>query len=1097
MNKIKEILQLIDSKYKVCFNKLICIPKVNEILKKLKIPTEKILSEEKLNKIARYGVASFIVLVCYFVASSGDSTYRGYELKKYTVSAENITKHIKTLGLKNPDFAVSDIKTTKLTKKMIDNGMSSYQLIEDTVKQYIDENIESLIDVNKSIDEALKYEYKKLAQDFSCIGKYGSIGQVKREEFINEQIFIEAAKKDKPIKSEDIIKNIKKVGFKHKYGSEPGIVVINFSDHPDYAKWLDGLKSDIENKINNKAKENILNKINESLLERLESDVSHDFSISRGKCELIKLINKDDLKKGFGEATKNKRIFDYILEKNNIKGFDNSIAKRSIHKRYAKEEVKPQKDGVVAIKEKLKNLNNPVGEKIQEIISDKNIGLAEFYNRLAELELNKIEKKMPFQPVENLFAFIRDYDILESEYNADISKTKKILENADKKEAFRKYVLAGWLGKNTLSDDEIEVIGKDLFEDKLKKVADDFYNNGLETYIYEYAIRPYVYAILKMNQFSTGIKDEITFEEEYNLIKTRLPNNLKIKAEKIFNAMPSEMKGEILSNDISLDAGNYPFKVEPRTSYSDMFLLFDVITSRYISPSGDFDDVDDLESSKVQSKVYKINSDPIQASRELACFKILDKAEVLIRESEKKNAEIAKEEARRKAEQDEKNFESMIADKSNIIISELLSLSKQLKGSEFKINITSVEKIRESQELKFSVPISEIDSSSTPMVILWDAKALIQEKQNPKKRTGQVSKEFSSVLYGNGDNYKVRFSVIFAGETLYTGIVKLMVVDEGKFAPYHISFDRSMLAFLDNNRDVFYSFDVFKKTPYYNNYIKPSFIAIAKDKYANAKNNGLVKNFPTKIKFKDIDESYDSSIFIKILLQSIRDAYDRAIPQKKHSDNNMMLGMLGAMSTAHAAKSGNAFDMKEFANALPFDSKTKNEIAKDSELSEFFNQIAYKQAAQAMIKGQVQLERERKVQSAYEQRLSRESEALALGMYDTSKEVSAGMIYALHKAILFILKDENISESDASKTLSFTGKITPYEEEVANRKNYIQKISLSEKAPNIAKRLLSNLKINDRNMPMSYYNTFVQIDFEATFSVKKSGDIFLPEIVLK
>lgn len=1092
MNKIKEILRLIDSKYKACFNKFISIPKVNEILKKLKIPTEKILAEEKFNKIARYGTVSFIVLVCYLMVSSGDSTYRGNELKKYTVSAENILKHIKSLGLKNPNFSVSDIRTKKLTKKMVDNGVSSYQLIEDTIKEYINENIESLIDVNKSIYDAFEYEYKhKLYRDFYYIGKYASTGKVNKDEFINEKIFIETAKKDNPIKVEDVIQDIKQNGFRHKSGSELGTVKIDLTKYSSYVKWLDALKNDIENKINKKAKENILNKINEDLLGTLEGVVSADFSKGKNGNELFKLASIDDLKKEFGESKKYKKIFEYILSKNNIKYFDASIAKRNIGKRYVKEEVKSKGNGILTIEEILKNTNNPDCAKIQNIIADKDIALGEFYNKLAEIDLNKIEKKMPGKPIENLFAFVRDYNILDNEYKTDIAKTKKILEGVDKKEIFRKYVLSNsWLQKNTLSDSEIEVIGNDIFKKELEKLADKFYNDGLEIYVYEHIVRPYAYAILKMKQISTGIKDEITFEDEFNLIKNRLPENLKSKAEKIFNQMPSETRKEILSNEIALTYSD-------STSYSDQPTLFDSLVPQYIAPGGGYESDDEFQD-PIKKDKFRLNPDPIQASRELSCFKILDKTEILIRENEKKNAEIAKENARKKAEQDAKDFNAMITDKSNVIITELLSISKQLTGSNFELNITSIRKIEKSKTFKFSIPVSEIDPTSSNKIIFWNANTLLQEKQNPNKRTGEVLSEIPSSITGNDKNYEVEFSVIFAGEILYRGSIDLMYIDKNRFIPFSISFNRGTLTFIDENRETYYNFNVFKKTSYYNSCVKSYFVELAKNKYEKAKDNGLVKRFPDNVRFKEIDESYDSSFLIKILQQSVSKAFNSAIPKPKHSSNDISSGMLGALSTALDAQNGKAFDMKKFANALPFDSKTKNEIASDAELSSFFNQIAYKQAAQVMVRSQAQLERERKVQTAYEQRVSREGEKLALSMYDTSDEVSAGMLYVIHKAISYILKDEKIAESDISKVFSFTGRIIPSERMSESGKKYVvQKISLSEKAPNIAKRIFNNLEVDSMYMPTSYYNIPIAVDFDATFCVKKSKDILLPELLLK
>lgn len=1092
MNKIKEILQLIDSKYKACFNKFISIPKVNEILMKLKIPTEKILSDEKFNKIARYGTASFTVLVCYLALPTGDSTYRGNELKKYTVSAENISKHIKSLGLKNPNFPVSDIKTKKLTKKMIDNGVSSYQLIEDTIKEYINENIESVVDVNKSIYDAFKSEYKhKLYQDFYRIGKYASIGKVNKNEFINEKIFIETAKKDNPVKVEDVIQDIKQNGFRHKSGSELGTVAIDLTKYSSYVKWLDALKNDIENKINKKAKENILNKINEDLLGTLEGVVSADFSKGKNGNKLFKLASIDDLKKEFGESKKYKNTFERILSKNNIKYYDASIAKRNIGKRYAKEEVNPKGDGILAIEEILKNANNPDCVRIQKIIADKDIGLGEFYNKLAEIDLSKIEKKMPCKPIENLFAFVRDYNILDNEYKMDIAKTKKILEGTDKKEIFRKYVLSNsWIQKNTLSDSEIEVIGNYLFKKELEKFADKFYNDGLEIYVYEHIVRPYAYAILKMKQISTGIKDEITFEDEFNSIKNRLSENLKSKAEKIFNQMPSETRKEILSNEIALTSSD-------STSYSDQPTLFDSLSHQYIAPGGGYEGDDEFQE-PIKKDKFRLNPDPVQASRELSCFKILDKTEILIRENEKKNAEIAKENARKKAEQDAKDFNAMITDKSSVIITELLSISKQLTGSKFELNVTSVRKIERNKTFNFSIPVSEIESTSSNRIILWNANTLLEEKQNPNKRTGEVLSEIPSSITGNGKNYEVDFSVIFAGEILYRGSIDLMYLDKNMFIPYGISFSRGTPIFINENRETYYNFNVFKKTSYYNSCIKPYFVELAKNKYEKAKTNGLVKEFPNNISFKDIDESYDSSAFIKILQRSVREAFDSAMPNTKHSSNDMSLAMLGALSAARDAQNGKAFDMKKFANALPFDSKTKNEIASDAELSSFFNQIVYKQAAQVMARSQAQLDRERKIQTAYEQRVSREGEKLALSMYDTSNEVAAGMLYVIHKAISYILKDEKIAESDISKVFSFTGKITPSEKTSEMGKKYVvQKISFSEKAPNIAKRIFNNLEVDSRYMPISYYNVPIAVDFDASFCVKKSKDILLPELLLK
>lgn len=165
------------------------MPAVKKLLTAIKIPVDKIASTSSINRAIRYGTLGVLGLGSY-LCFSGDSVYQGHILKEYNILPEKISENIKQKGLIVPTEGIVVINTKKLTRDMVDNGIYSRTLINNSIDEYIAANIEKLIDLDASLNKVVLADFANISKELATLAKkeltvFNGIRQVKSEDFIN------------------------------------------------------------------------------------------------------------------------------------------------------------------------------------------------------------------------------------------------------------------------------------------------------------------------------------------------------------------------------------------------------------------------------------------------------------------------------------------------------------------------------------------------------------------------------------------------------------------------------------------------------------------------------------------------------------------------------------------------------------------------------------------------------------------------------------------------------------------------------------------------------------------------------------------------
>ena len=138
------------------------------------------------------------------------------------------------------------VKIDGFTPESLNNG-TYYSLRQKTIEKYINNHIEDLVDIDKSIESILGKSLNEIRNTFDT--------PILKDEFdkaISKEEIYKAFEKDEPITKNDVCKRVREVGFWKYFSGRNSTEYIDVKDFPKYKVFEDKFKAHCDYKIRGK-----------------------------------------------------------------------------------------------------------------------------------------------------------------------------------------------------------------------------------------------------------------------------------------------------------------------------------------------------------------------------------------------------------------------------------------------------------------------------------------------------------------------------------------------------------------------------------------------------------------------------------------------------------------------------------------------------------------------------------------------------------------------------------------------------------------------------------------------------------------------------
>lgn len=1086
INKIKNILSLIDLKYEHIFNQILKISTIDELLRKIKVPVDKILQERKINKLVRYLIVCICIGFLYIYFSSGEKNYQGEILKSYVVLPEKIKEKIDSLGLISTNIEIKKIKTPKLSKDMVDNGIRSYGLIESTIIKFIEANLDKLIDWDKSLENAIEVQFVKIFAEI--FEKYGNVCNL-----ISKEKIFELYKKDLPVSKGDFIEEIlngKNYNVINTLESK-GCVKIDLSKNSKYNEWESKIKDEIMTMINEKIKEETSKKAFDLAFDLVSRAMNQDV-LSWFKCN-------------FSPESKNFHILfpNYV----NLKSLNSFIYEKIQYEFEMNRRFKIGEDMETSFFKNLDKISPEKSSKLKAIIDNNELGFDEFNKKVQLLDIPR-DIIMRVKSIPNLVSFFRDNRITDAELTKLSPVIDDLMSNLETKNNFINTFFNAFNSNPTVngvtsrvfllqSNPHFKDISKIDLDNIIRNAILSYYEKDLKEILTKKYLKVFFLTNLKISQMQKGIPEKISFEE---FMESEFKDKFSVEILKKINVDPAKIsektKKTILKDDIYGQILPFDFLKKP--------INFWECIERNRIRQVDFDFEVDNEN---QDDKIIISNNLITQSRTIHFFNLLKEEIYLQKEAERIRKENEKNALAKAIAEKERIISELFQTDGLEVLKQILSFTSNIKG-DITIKINSVQKQKSSDSIEMTFLVEDFAPEiKSKKIIYWNAIDLMKESSDNVRR-GKIYDRMKFSLKVPNQDYKVNLDISYAGDIIYSGSITCSVMQNKYLSLYAMDIkDRngnSIMFPVEKRQEIRfgrlsrvssespYSYSIFEKTEYFKK-LKAIFVADVKKQFRELLNQKRVVEFPENININEIDEKCVSNIFNLILQDEVLRAYIEANPTIKPSDG---LGAIAILAT-----DGSTFSPKKFIEELHFDRKFKTPLLNNNKLMELYMEISKIKNKSRLFKQVFDNERVRNkyLWTSDQKKVHNDISDSIISSFDTSDVESWAILSTISAITLNSISFNKLKVEDLKKEIDISGIIKQrvIYDSIKNLEKEVIFIEFDENTPQVVKDLFACIQINPSNSPFKYYESKIDCTFKATFQIVTVNNIILPRFMLK